>query len=129
MEKRCIYIAAMFTAEDSGCLFWNAANLLDALPRESDMSEEDVEQYMIELEADDYAWKYEVDGMRCAYLPAFPDWQSSLTRWSAPRAVPTPPGLCYIAHETKNRYGSVEYRWLKSKTEMMTPWKELSAKP
>lgn len=120
LPKRCLYIAAMMLAEDSGCLVWDAQDLWNAaLPLEQDLSREDVQGYMDGLEEDGYAWTYVAQGLKCAFLPAFPEWQRSMTRWNASQSVPLPPGITYQPIETANRYGSGTYTWPKSKEEML----------
>lgn len=118
-KKRLIYIAAMMLAEDSGCLAWNARELRHTgLPLDGGMTDDEVQQFMQELEQDDYAWVYAVDRIQYAFLPAFPEWQSSLTRWNVPRSVPLPPGITFEAIESQNRYGSCRYQWPRSRAEM-----------
>ena len=119
IQKRLVYAAAMMLAEDSGCLPWNARTLrYTALPYETDIVDEDVAKMMVELEEDGYAWPYEVNGSTYAYLPAFPEWSRSLTRFNAPHSVPLPDGISYEEIESKNRWGSCRYSWPKSKREM-----------
>ena len=121
VEKRLVYIAAMMLAEDSGCLLWKPRVLLrTALPSSPAVSEEDVRGFMEELEAEGYVWRYELDGTEYAFLPAFPEWQKSLTRFSVPTSVPLPPGIPFMEIESKNRYGSCKYLWPKTKSEMLT---------
>jgi len=118
--KRVVYIGLMQIAEDSGCFIWSARDVRSAaLPLERDVTDEDVEQTMIDLEEDGHVWAYEAEGVRCGYVAAFHEHQHSLTRWNAPQSVPTPPGLLYENIPSSQRYGSCRYTPPKTRAAML----------
>jgi len=118
--KRVVYIGLMQIAEDSGCFIWSARDVRSAaLPLEQDVSDEDVERILNEFEDDGLVWAYEAEGLRCGYIPGFPEHQHSLTRWNAPQSVPTPPGLLYEYIPSSQRYGSCRYTPPKSRAAML----------
>jgi len=120
LVKRAVYIGAMQIAEDSGCFVWSARDVRSvALPLERDVTDADVEQIMCELEADDYLWAYEAEGLHCGYIAGFPEHQRSLTRYNAPQSVPLPPGLTYEDIPSSYRYGSCRYTFPKSRAAML----------
>ena len=116
LAKRCVYVAMHHLAEDSGCFVWNPHSVRKAaMPLEAEVLDEDVAEYMRQLAQDGLVWVYEAEGVNCGFLPAFPVWNRSLSRWNAPREVPLPPGIGFVSHESKNRYESGTYCWPKTR--------------
>ena len=118
--KRVVYIGLMQIAEDSGCFNWSARDVRSAaLPLEPNVSDDDVEHVMGELEADGYVWSYQAEGMGCGYIANFPEHQRSLTRYNTPQSVPLPPGLICEEIPTSHRYGTCRYTFPKSRAAML----------
>ncbi|MDO9556530.1 MAG: hypothetical protein Q7J82_02960 [Coriobacteriia bacterium] len=115
LEKRAVYIALHHLAEDSGCFVANPRAVRKAaVPLEADITDAEVAEYLRQLEDEGFVWGYEAEGVQCGFLPDFPVWNRSLTRWNAPREVPLPPGIGFVPHESKNRYESGTYHWAKT---------------
>ncbi len=121
LVKRAVYIGIMQLCEDSGCFIWSPRDVRSvALPLEQ-VSDNEVEEIMRQLVSDERIWSYEAEGVRCGYVPAFPEINRSLTRWNVPQTVPLPGGITFEEIESANRYGSCKYTWPKSKAALTQP--------
>ncbi len=112
LPRRFLFLGLMALAEDSGCLPWGSPAMFRAiiLPYETS-SIQDVQEDMNALVASGRVIPYTIGDREYAFLPDFPRWQASLTRWLAPRMVPLPSWIGFTPDDAPQRTGSGTYAW------------------
>lgn len=110
--RRLLLLGLIALAEDSGCLVWGSPAMFKAtiLPYE-DLTVEDVAEHLSALVECGRVQLYVIDGRQYAFLPDFPGWQRSMTRWQGPQMVPLPTWIRYTPGVSKHSAGSGRYEW------------------
>jgi len=110
LEYRCLYVTLMQSCEDSGCFLIDIPSIRkNAFPFQDEITNEIVEGWFRDIVMADLIWPYEVNGVSCGYIPDFALWNSSLTRWNEPQAVPLPKGITFTKHDGGTRFNTGKY--------------------